>query len=162
MSIHTKQKQCTMSTSLLTQLKLSDARKPTQVPQVVQRRNKLAKRVWQQIELAKAQAQGAEYRFAEFKSYTDTATGVRRQVEAHVSVKPWWFTTQAGKLAVSVRYGSRVLELAKNKYAVEVAAETDLIKILDVIKTAVLAGELDTQVDAAVTKLRAGFARSVR
>ena len=54
------------------------------VPQVVQRRNKLAKRVWQQIELAKAQAQGAEYRVAKFKSYTDTATGVRRQVEAHV------------------------------------------------------------------------------
>ena len=132
------------------------------VPQVVQRRNKLAKRVWQQIELAKAQAQGAEYRVAKFKSYTDTATGVRRQVEAHVSVKPWWFTTQAGKLAVSVRYGSRVLELAKNKYAVEVAAETDLIKTLDVIKTAVLAGELDAQIDVAATKLRAGFARSVR
>jgi hypothetical protein len=150
------------SVHLLTQLKLSDARKPNQVPQVVQRRNKLAKRVWQQIELAKAQAQGAEYRVAKFKSYTDTATGVRRQVEAHVSVKPWWFTTQAGKLAVSVRYGSRVLELAKNKYAVEVAAETDLIKTLDVIKTAVLAGELDAQIDVAATKLRAGFARSVR
>ena len=150
-----------MSTALLTQLKLSDARKPNQVPQVVQRRNKLAKRVWQQIELAKAQEQGTQFRVAKFKSYTDSETGVRRQVEAHVSVKPWWFTTQAGKLAVSVRYGSRVLELAKNKYAVEVAAEVDLIKTLDVIKTAVLAGELDTQIDAAVTKLRAGFARSV-
>ncbi len=79
-----------------------------------------------------------------------------------MSVKPWWFTTQAGKLAVSVRYGSRVLELEKNKYAVEVVAETDLIKTLDVIKTAVLAGELDAQIDAAATKLRAGFARSVR
>ena len=92
-----------MSTALLTQLKLSDARKPNQVPQVVQRRNKLAKRVWQQIELAKAQEQGTQFRVAKFKSYTDSETGVRRQVEAHVSVKPWWFTTQAGKLAVSVR-----------------------------------------------------------
>lgn len=63
---------------------------------------------------------------------------------------------------MSVRYGSRILELAKNKYAVEVAAEMDLIKILDVIKTAVLAGELDAQIDVAATKLRAGFARSVR
>jgi hypothetical protein len=87
---------------------------------------------------------------------------VRRQVEAHVIVKPWWFTTQAGKLALSVRYGSKVLELAKNKYAVEVATETDLIKTLDVIKTAVLAGELDAQIDVAATKLRAGFRRSVR
>ncbi|MCF8166632.1 MAG: hypothetical protein K9J35_08200 [Rhodoferax sp.] len=65
-------------------------------------------------------------------------------------------------MAVSVRYGSRVLELAKNKYAVEILTETDLIKTLDVIKTPVLAGELDAQIDAAASKLRAGFARSVR
>ena len=148
-----------MTTSLLATLKLSDARKPNQVPQVAQRRNKLAKRVWQQIELAKAQAQGAEYRVAKFKSYTDTATGVRRQVEMQMLVKPWWFTTQAGKLAISVRYGSKVLELAKGKFAVEVAHEKDLAKTLDAIKTAVLAGELDTAIDAAATKLRAGFAR---
>ena len=57
---------------------------------------------------------------------------------------------------------SRLLELAKNKYAVEVAAETDLIKTLDVIKTAVLAGKLDAQIDAAASKLRAGFERDVR
>ena len=61
-----------------------------------------------------------------------------------------------------MRYGSRMLELAKNKYAVEVAAETDLVKTLDVIKTAVLTGELDAQIDAAASKLRVGFARSVR
>ena len=149
-----------MSTlSTLATLKLTDAKKPNQVPQVVQRRNKLAKRVWQQIELAKAQEQGTQFRIAKFKSYTDSETGVRKQVETHVSVKQWWFTTQAGKLAISVRYGSKVLELAKGKFAVEVTHEKDLAKTLDAIKTAVLAGELDTAIDAAASKLRAGFAR---
>ena len=145
--------------STLNTLKLTDARKPNQVPQVVQRRNKLAKRVWQQIELAKAQEQGTQFRIAKFKSYTDSETGVRKQVETHVSVKQWWFTTQAGKLAISVRYGSKVLELAKGKFAVEVAHEKDLAKTLDAIKTAVLAGELDSAIDAAASKLRAGFAK---
>jgi len=145
--------------STLNTLKLTDARKPNQVPQVVQRRNKLAKRVWQQIELAKAQEQGTQFRVAKFKSYTDTQTGERKQVETQMLVKQWWFTTQAGKLAISVRYGSRVLELTKGKFAVEVAHEKDLAKTLDAIKTAVLAGELDTAIDAAATKLRAGFAR---
>jgi hypothetical protein len=126
---------------------------------VVQRRNKLAKRVWQQIELAKAQEQGTQFCVAKFRSYTDTQTGERRQVETHVSVKQWWFTTQAGKLAIGVRYGSKVLELAKGKFAVEVTHEKDLAKTLDAIKTAVLAGELDTAIDAAASKLRAGFAR---
>jgi hypothetical protein len=145
--------------STLNTLKLSDARKPNQVPQVIQRRNKLAKRVWQQIELAKAQAQGTQFRVAKFKSYTDTQTGERKQVETQMLVKQWWFTTQAGKLAISVRYGSRVLELAKGKYAVEVANEKDLAKTLDAIKSAVLAGELDAQIDAAATTLRAAFVK---
>ena len=148
-----------MTTSALSALRLTDARKPQQVPQVVQRRNKLAKRVWQQIELAKAQEQGTQFRVAKFKSYTDTQTGERKQVETQMLVKQWWFTTQAGKLAISVRYGSRVLELAKGKFAVEVSHEKDLAKTLDAIKTAVLAGELDTAIDAAATTLRAGFAR---
>jgi hypothetical protein len=153
----TKQEQYNISAYLLTTLKLSGARKSNQVPQVMQRKNKLAKRVWQQIELAKAQAQGTQFRVAMFKSYTDTATGVRQQMETHVSVKPWQITTQAGKLVISVRYGSPRVRLAKGKYAVEVAAETDLIKTLDVIKAAVLSGELDAQIDAAATKLRASF-----
>jgi hypothetical protein len=149
----------TTTISALAQLKLTDARKPHQVPQVVQRRNKLAKRVWQQIELAKAQEQGTQFRVAKFKSYKDSETGMRKHVEQHITVKPWWFTTQAGKLAISVRYGSRVLELARGKYAVEVAHAKDLTATLDAIKTAVLAGELDAQIDAAATKLRAGFTK---
>ena len=127
------------------------------MPQVVKRRSKLAKRVWQQIGLAKAQ--GTQFRIAKFKSYMDSKTGLRRQVEQHAVIKPWWFTTQTGKLAVSVRYDSRVLELEKNKFAVDIAAETDLIKTLDIIKSALLAGELDAQIDTAVTKLRAGFVK---
>lgn len=149
----------TTTISALASLKLTDARKPQQVPQVVQRRNKLAKRVWQQIELAKAQEHGADFRIAKFKSYTDSETGLRKQVEQHVTVKPWWFTTQAGKLAISVRYGSRVLELARGKFAVEVAHAKDLTATLDAIKSAVLAGELDAQIDAAATTLRAGFTK---
>ena len=147
-----------MSTlSTLATLKLTDAKKPNHIPQVVQRRNKLAKRVWQQIELARAQEQGTQFRVAKFKSYTDSETGVRKQVETQMSVKQWWFTTQAGKLAISVRYGSKVLELAKGKFAVEVAHEKDLAITLDAIKTAVLAGELDAAILTAADKLKAGF-----
>jgi hypothetical protein len=62
-------------------------------------------------------------------------------------------------IALSVRYGTRVLELAKGKVAVEVGAEKDLVPTLELIKTAVLNGELDTQIDAAALKLRDGFAQ---
>jgi len=62
-------------------------------------------------------------------------------------------------LCLSVRYGTKLLELAKGKYAVEIAAEKDLPSTLDLIKAAVLAGELDAALDAASVKLRAGFGK---
>ena len=58
-----------------------------------------------------------------------------------------------------LRYWGNAIELAKGKFAVEVAQAKDLTATLDAIKTAVLAGELDAQIDAAATKLRAGFTK---
>jgi hypothetical protein len=55
--------------------------------------------------------------------------------------------------------GGRSLELAKGKIAVEVSGEKDLVPTLELIKTAVLNGELDTQIEAAANKLRLGFAQ---
>jgi hypothetical protein len=72
-------------------------------------------------------------------------------------VKGWWFTTDNGKTAISVRYGARVLELARGKFAVEIASPADLVPTLELIKTAIEAGELDTQIEAVANKLRDGF-----
>lgn len=138
-------------------LKLVAAQKQTQVPAVQQRRNKLAKRLWEQIELAKAQQTGGNFNPVRFRTITDAETGLRKQVETNKRVKAWWFTADNGKLAISVRYGTKVLELAKGKWAVEVGSDKDLVPTLELLKGAVLAGELDTQINAASDKLRAGF-----
>jgi hypothetical protein len=143
----------------LTTLKLTEAKKPRNVAPVIVRRRKLELRVWQQIELAKAQQTGASYTIKRFRSYTDKTTGARMQIETDVRVKPWWFVTDGGKLAISVRYGSRVLELAPKKYAVEVASERELVKTLDAIKTAVAIGELDAQIELASGLLKKGFGK---
>ena len=144
---------------ILSTLKLSAAQKPGTVTPVQQRRNKLAKRLWEQIELAKAQQAGTQFAPIKFRTLTDKATGERKHVETSKRVKAWWFVTDTGKLALSVRYGTKVLELARGKYAVEVAAEKDLVQTLNVIRDAVLAGELDTAIDAAANKLKAGFGK---
>ena len=143
----------------LTGLKLTGAQKPAHTSPVEQRRNKMAKRLWEQAELAKAQQAGGTFAPKKFRSITDTATGERRQVEMLKRVKAWWFVGDNGKLALSVRYGTKLLELAKGKWAVEVASEKELVGVLDLLKTAVLAGELDTQIEAAANKLREGFGK---
>jgi hypothetical protein len=138
-------------------LKLTTAQKPTQMSAVQQRRNKLEKRLWEQMELAKAQQAGTHYIATKFRTITDNETGLRKQIETNKRVKAWWFVAENGKLSLCVRYGTKVLELAKGKHAVEVGTEKDLLGVLDVIKTAVLAGELDAQIEAAANRLRDGF-----
>lgn len=148
-----------MHMTTLATLKLTAAQKPFNIPQVQQRRNKLVKRLWEQAELAKAQQAGTQFAPIKFRTLTDRETGERKQVEASKRVKAWWFTGENGKLSLSVRYGTKVLELAKNKWAVELANEKDLVATLDVIKTAVLAGELDDAISQASEKLKAGFTK---
>ncbi len=143
----------------LASLKLSGAVKPTHVPAVQLRRNKLAKRLWEQIELARAKQAGTTFAPTRLRSVRDTETGIRRQVETNKRVKPWWFTADNGKLAVSVRYGTKLLELAKGKWAVEVGAEKELVPVLEVLKTAVLDGELDAAIETASNKLRSAFGK---
>ena len=141
----------------LATLKLSTAVKPTHMPAVQLRRNKLAKRLWEQAELAKAQQAGAQFFVTKFRSVVENDTGMRKQVEVNTRIKQWWFTTESGKLALSVRYGARLLELAKGKFAVELASEKELVPTLEIIKAAVLAGELDAAMEIASVKLRNGF-----
>ncbi len=143
----------------LATLKLSTAVKPTHMPVIQVRRNKLVRRLWEQMELAKAQQAGTHFAPIKFRSIADPDTGIRRQVEMPKRVKPWWFVTDTGKLVLSVRYGTKVLELAKGKVAVEVGVEKDLVPTLELIKRAVEAGELDVQIEAAALKLRDGFGK---
>ena len=78
-------------------------------------------------------------------------------MEAVKRVKEWFWINDTGKLNLAVRYGSKVLELAKGKNAVELASGEELIAALHSLKAAVLAGELDAQIEAASGQLRAGF-----
>ena len=69
------------------------------------------------------------------------------------------WTNDAGKINLAVKYGSQVLTFAKGKNAIEVANADDLIAALKTLKDAVLAGELDAQIEAASGALKAGFVK---
>lgn len=143
----------------LATLKLSTAVKPTHMPAVQVRRNKLVRRLWEQMELAKAQQAGTEFAPVKFRSYQDKETGLRKQVETNKRVKQWWFTADNGKLVMNVRYGARVIELAKGKNSIEIGGTDQLVPTLELIKQAVEAGELDAQIEVAANKLREGFGK---
>lgn len=130
----------------------ADRKSPT-----IWRRNKLTGHLTHQISLAKAAIAGDVFTAKTVKFVTDTESGERKPVEISRRVKPWWFTAANGKIALTLKYGAKTLEIIKGKNAVETADMDDLIATLEVIKTAVTAGELDEQIDQASRTLRAGF-----
>ena len=148
-----------MAAATFASLKLTAAKSSSQINPVQQRRNKMSKRLWEQICLAKAQQSGTQFSCTKFRSITDKETGLRRQVEIPKRLKAWWFTAENGKQAISIRYGARLLELGKGKFAVEVAAPTELVPTLELIKAAIEAGELDAALESAANVLRSGFER---
>lgn len=140
----------------LASLKLVAAKKPSNQPPVVQRRNKLSGKVFEQIQLARAQSKGETYAPTKHKTVTN-ADGERVQVTVPKRIKPWWFVAENGKVCIAIRYGARLIELAKGKSAIEVASPDALIEALEAVNAAVLAGELDAQIESVSGQLRSGF-----
>lgn len=143
--------------STLGTLNLTAETKPQHIAPVQQRRNKLSHRLWEQIQLAKSQIEGTEFVVKKYRSFKDQETGLRKQLEVPKRIRPWWFISANGKVCISIKYGTSVLELAKGKPSVEVDSPQDLVKALETIKVAVESGELDSQIELASTNLRAGF-----
>ena len=139
-------------------LKLVAAKRPQTASPIVQRRNKLSNQLWEQIELARASAEGRVYAPTRMRNIKDKLTGERRTVEAAKRVKQWWFTADCGRVCLQVRYGTRVLELAKGKNSIEVGTGSELLAVLETVKKSVELGELDTQIEAASAAVRERFA----
>lgn len=105
------------------------------------RRSKLAAKITEQIAAAKAAIEGAVYTRASSK---------RR-------VRHWFYALDERKAAVVLFYGSKQLELAKGKNAVECAGLTGVVGTLELLHTAVLQGALDAQITSAADQLKRGF-----
>lgn len=112
-------------------------------------------RIWQ---FKYKQNNGKWHRATTKKTIRDE-NGIAKSVEFERRVRPWWFISESGKVCINIRYGAKVIELAKGKTAVEVASGDELIKTLELIKKSVEAGELDAQIEIASTKLKEGFKR---
>ena len=138
-------------------LKLVAAKRPHAATPIVQRRNKLSNQLWEQIELARAAAEGRTYAPIKLRNVVNKVTGERTRIEAAKRVKQWWFVADTGRVCLQIRYGTRVLELAKGKNSIEVGSGTELLAVLETVKKCVENGELDTQIEAASAAIKTRF-----
>jgi len=146
-----------MSTAILATLKLTAARKSRALPNVVRRRNKLLTKLTEQRELAAALEQGNQYAPKRLRTLRDVNTGARMVKEVAVRIKPWFWTGERGEILLSINYGSKQIEIAKGKTAIDVGDTRNLVNVLDTVISAIKNGELDAQIESASVKLREGF-----
>jgi hypothetical protein len=142
----------------LTSLKLVAAKKPAQKDPVQHRRAKLSAKAIEQLHYARALNAGEVYAPARIKTVTN-AEGERVQVNHAKKIRPWWFT-DGNKVLLQVRYGAKQIALnSKGANCIEISSPDALISALEAVNTAILAGELDAQIEAVSTQIRGGFER---
>ena len=143
--------------SALNSLKFVSAKRPNQIPEIQVRRNKMSNRLWSQIQLATALQKGENYTEKRFRTVRDKHTGESKQVELNKRVRQMWFVGENGKVCLQVKYGSRALEFAKGKNAIEVNSADELINALTTLKNAIELGELDSQLNLAADAVKERF-----
>jgi hypothetical protein len=127
----------------LSALKLVQA-KPTQgTSPKYARRQKLSSKLHEQIQLAKAEQAGTQYQPTKLRTVKDALTGESRKVETPKRIK--------------VRYGARTLEVIEGKNAIETDSIAGVVTTLEVLRSAVDAGELDARIEAISGLVKSGF-----
>jgi hypothetical protein len=106
------------------------------------RRRKLVAKIDEQIQLASDK----DYTPTQHKWITD-ADGNQKKVEVAKRVKRWWTASVDGKINLVVRYGSKPLEFAKGKNAIELASESEVADTLRKVREAAELGELDALIE---------------
>lgn len=140
----------------LNTLKLTDAKRPKNQSPVLHRRNKLISKLWEQLELAKAKHSGKDFVVKRHKNVKDLEGNIK-SIEKPKRIKPWWFTSSTGALCINVFYGSKILELANGKTAVEATDLANVIEVLEILKHEAEIGTFDAAIEAASLQLRSRF-----
>ena len=135
--------------SILSSLKLVNAKRQNSVDPVVFRRNKLNEKLKVQIAMAQAISKGETFTVKRKKLMRDEVTGQSSYVDINKRVKTWWFTNNdTKKVAVQIFYGNKVIDLAKGKNAIQCTNASEVSTVLSTVKEAVLNGELDTALNS--------------
>lgn len=146
--------------SILDSLKLVQGKRTRQLAPIVQKRNKLASRIKEQLEMCEAHSAGKVFAPKRLKTIIDSSTGEKNVVAVSKRVKEWYWMTESGKMNVSLRYGASTLILGKGgKNAIEVENHAQVIEALKLLKNAVDMGELDNAILEASRKTRNAFTK---
>lgn len=146
--------------SVLTTLKLVTSKRPAVLSPIVVRRKKLIDKLHEQVLMCKSSKDGEKYAPLKMRTYINRTTGERITKQVPKRVREWFFIDSNGKIHLTVRYGTRQLNLnKKGANAIECTSGDELISILENLKQAVNNGELDSAIEEASSFTRTAFGK---
>ncbi|WP_300035780.1 DUF6641 family protein [uncultured Roseobacter sp.] len=126
----------------LPQLSLTVSSQKTPVSPVAKKRLNLLRKLETQIEAAEAELRDEEF-LEDIRKWVRGEDGERKQITEQRAVRKWWWQHHTGAWMLTLRDGAKELPLLEDKNSIEVGEITNLVEVLQTVRSAVLAGELD-------------------
>ena len=135
--------------SVIASLKLVEFKPQNAQGRIFVRRRKLVEKIEQQIKLA------ADPSYAPTKLiWAADDSGVQQRREVAKRIKRWWVENIDGSAQLTIRYGSKPLEIVRGKNAIECESVSVIASILETVKQAVIDGEFDTILNGQVSAVK--------
>ncbi|SLN41728.1 hypothetical protein PSJ8397_02104 [Pseudooctadecabacter jejudonensis] len=133
----------------LSQLSLTVSSQKTPVSPVAKKRLNLLRKLETQIEAAEAELRDEEF-LEDIRKWVRGEDGERKQITEQRAVRKWWWQHHTGAWMLTLRDGAKELSLLEDKNSIEVGEITNLVEVLQTVRSAVLAGELDDALEQMV------------
>jgi len=117
-------------------------------------RHKFLAAIDTQIAAAEAQTENRPFVRLGKRWLSDGESGERVQKEVPLRFLPWWWRDETGMVMLTLRYGSRPIELRPGKPTIEIGDESNLLPTLKLIREAAALGELDSMLVTAKPRRR--------
>jgi len=133
----------------LSQLSLTVSSQKTPVSPVAKKRLNLLRKLETQIEAAEAELRDEEF-LEDIRKWVRGEGGERKQITEQRAIRKWWWQHHTGAWMLTLRDGAKELPLLEDKNSIEVGEITNLVEVLQTVRSAVLAGELDDALEQTI------------
>jgi hypothetical protein len=134
----------------LSKLSLSNSSRKQPVSPVARKRLNLIRKLDLQILAADAELKDEEF-LEDIRKWVRGEDGEREQITEQRAVRRWWWQHHTGAWMITLRDGAKELPLLEDKNSIEIGEITNLVDALQTIRSAVIAGELDDQLEQSVS-----------
>jgi len=108
------------------------------------KRNKLITRLNEQRAMVQCLLENSEFSAYKDVYIIDDESGEKRKVKRPKRVRPWFYQS-ADKYYFEIKYGTKSLEIQKNKPTIDVGSKDELLTVIDTIIGATKQGFLDNE-----------------